>query len=84
VRPRCDHLHMRKSEARTAAEILRAILARSYNTTQRYIDLAGERFREEADRLERRLWGDSGTKMRYQVDAQPSAQEDAEALEPLG
>ena len=28
----------------------------SYSTTRRYIDLAGERFREEAERLERRLW----------------------------
>ena len=29
----------------------------SFTTTQGYIDLAGETFREEADRLERRLWG---------------------------
>jgi hypothetical protein len=28
-----------------------------FKTTQVYIDLAGERFREEAERLERRLWG---------------------------
>jgi hypothetical protein len=38
----------------------------SYATTKRYIDLAGERFRWEADRLERRPRGDplpsSGTK----------------------
>ena len=31
----------------------------SYATTRRYIDLAGERFREEADRLEDRLFGES-------------------------
>jgi hypothetical protein len=27
-------------------------------TTLLYIDLAGESFRDEADRLERRLWGE--------------------------
>jgi hypothetical protein len=37
----------------------------AYGTTRRYVDLAGERFREEVDRLERRLWGESGTKNRY-------------------
>jgi hypothetical protein len=45
----------------------------------RHIDLAGERFREEADRLELRLWGASGTKSRYQVvDSSP----DEETVEP--
>ena len=39
----------------------------SYSTTKRYIDLAGERFREEAGRLEDRLFGASGTKLRYQT-----------------
>jgi len=38
-----------------------------FKTTQGYIDLAGETFREEADRLERRLWGEpvqkTGTKL---------------------
>jgi hypothetical protein len=38
-----------------------------FKTTQGYIDLAGEKFREEADRLERRLWGDSRTQNRYKV-----------------
>src|SRR5207253_6716124 len=38
----------------------------SYTTTRRYIDLAGEQFREEADRLEQRLWGGSGTNKGYQ------------------
>ena len=38
-----------------------------YATTRRYVDLAGERFREEADRLERRLWGQRGTKNGYQI-----------------
>jgi hypothetical protein len=39
-----------------------------FKTTQGYIDLAGETFRDEADLLERRLWGGSGTKNRYQVE----------------
>lgn len=34
----------------------------SYATTRRYVDLAGERFREEAERLERRLWGQSSSR----------------------
>lgn len=33
-------------------------------TTQRYIDLAAEVFRDEAALLERRLWGESGTENR--------------------
>jgi hypothetical protein len=33
--------------------------------TQLYIDLSGEAFRLKAQRLEDRLWGDSGTKSRY-------------------
>lgn len=38
----------------------------SFKTTQGYIDLTGETFREEAERLERRLWGDSSTENRHQ------------------
>jgi hypothetical protein len=37
----------------------------SYQTTKLYVDLSGERFREEAERLEGRLWGASGTQNRY-------------------
>jgi hypothetical protein len=44
-----------------------------FKTTQLYIDLAGERFREEAELLERRLWGGTGTRNRYQPgSAEPS------------
>ena len=32
----------------------------SYAITRRYIDLAGLRFREEANQMEDRLWGESG------------------------
>ncbi len=38
-----------------------------FKTTQGYIDLAGETFRNEADLLERRLWGETGTKFGYKV-----------------
>jgi integrase len=41
----------------------------SYSTTRRYIDLDGEAFRGDADRLEQRLWGGSvrktGTKSEF-------------------
>ena len=36
-----------------------------FSTTQLYIDLSGEAFRDEAQRLEDRLWGETGTKNRY-------------------
>jgi hypothetical protein len=36
-----------------------------FKTTQLYIDLAGETFREEAERLEQRLLGGMGTKNGY-------------------
>jgi hypothetical protein len=39
-----------------------------FKTTQGYIDLAGERFREEAERLEERLWGSTSTSKRYKVE----------------
>lgn len=58
--------------------------ASSYTTTRRYIDLAGVRFREEADRLENRLWGASGTKSRYQTPDSLPAEDAAEAANPLG
>ena len=56
----------------------------SYATTRRYVDLAGERFREEADRLERRLWGESGTKKRYQVGGASVEETTDEAVTALG
>lgn len=46
-----------------------ALMARAghsdFATTQLYIDLSGEAFRDEAQMLEDRLWGDSGTKNGY-------------------
>jgi hypothetical protein len=37
-----------------------------FRVTKRYVHLAGEMFRDEAIRMEQALWGDSGTKSRYQ------------------
>jgi hypothetical protein len=48
----------------------------AFSTTQRYIDLAGVEFPEEAAKLSERLWGASGTKMRYEV--RPQADEAAQ------
>jgi hypothetical protein len=49
-----------------------ALMARAghsdFKTTALYIDLAGEVFRSEAERLEERLWGGSGTKKGYKVE----------------
>jgi integrase len=73
VRPFHDLRHSSITNAAAAGTPPAALMARaghsSFTTTQGYIDLAGETFREEADRLERRLWGESGTKKRYQVAA---------------
>ncbi|HEU4450925.1 MAG TPA: hypothetical protein VFR63_13220 [Gaiellaceae bacterium] len=51
-----------------------------FKTTQGYIDLAGETFRAEAERLGARLWGESGTKKRYQ-DADALSVETTELLD---
>ena len=40
-------------------------------TTKKYLHLAGVVFRDEAERLEQRLLGDSGTRNRYQVAENP-------------
>ncbi len=37
-----------------------------FATTRLYIDLAGETFREEAERLERRVFAGMGTESGYQ------------------
>jgi integrase len=70
LRPFHDLRHSSITNAAAAGTAPAALMARAghsdFKTTQGYIDLAGEMFRAEADRLERRLWGDSGTKTRYQ------------------
>lgn len=71
VRPFHDGRHSSITNAAAAGTSPAALMSRaghsSFTTTQGYIDLAGEQFRAEADLLEQRLWGDSGTKNRYQV-----------------
>jgi integrase len=71
VRPCHDFRHSAITNAAAAGTPPEALMTRSghssYATTRRYIDLAGERFRPEAQRLEDRLWGDTGTKKRYQI-----------------
>lgn len=65
VRPFHDARHTSITNATAAGTPPAALMARAghsdFKTTQGYIDLAGEMFREEADQLEKRLWGDSGT-----------------------
>jgi hypothetical protein len=55
----------------------------SYATTRRYIDLADVRFREDANQIEDRLWGESGTKNRYQEPVVASSDASEEAPEVL-
>jgi integrase len=60
VRPFHDVRHSSITNAAAAGTPPAALMSRAghtdFKTTQLYIDLAGETFREEADRLERRLW----------------------------
>ena len=62
IRPSHELRHSSITNAAAAGTSPEALMSRaghsSYATTRRYIDLAGERFREEADRLEDRLWGE--------------------------
>jgi integrase len=78
VRPFHDLRHSSITNAAAAGTSPAALMARAghsdFKTTQAYIDLAGEQFREEVNMLERRLWGVSSTKNRYR-DAEPSAEE---------
>ena len=73
VRPFHDLRHTSITNAAAAGTPPAALMTRaghsSFTTTQGYIDLAGETFREEADRLERRLWGEASTRNRYKLDA---------------
>jgi integrase len=71
VRPFHDLRHTSITNSAAAGLSPAALMARAghsdFKTTQGYIDLAGVMFREEAERLEERLWGRTGTKNRYQV-----------------
>jgi integrase len=88
VRTSHDLRHTSITNSAAAGTKPEALMSRaghsSYSTTRRYIDLAGESFREEADRLEERLWGGSGTQNRSQ-DAPPSPDQETEgAANPAG
>jgi integrase len=72
VRPTHDLRHTSLTNAARAGASDVALMARaghsSFATTKLYISLSGARFQDEAERLERRLWGETGTKNRYQDD----------------
>jgi integrase len=61
IRPFHDLRHTSITNTAAAGTPPAALMARAghsdFKTTQAYIDLAGETFRVEAERLERRLWG---------------------------
>jgi integrase len=61
VRPFHDGRHSSITNAAAAGTSPAALMARAgrsdFATTQLYIDLAGEKFRDEAELLEQRLWG---------------------------
>jgi site-specific recombinase XerD len=61
IRPSHDLRHSSITNAAAAGTPPEALMQRAghsaYSTTRLYVDLAGERFRDEADRLEERLWG---------------------------
>ena len=70
VRPFHDGRHSSITNAarhgRTDLALMTLAGHSDFRVTRRYIHLAGEMFREEADRMGRALWGESGTKSRYQ------------------
>jgi integrase len=88
VRPSHDLRHSSITNAARAGTPPEALMTRaghsSYATTRRYINLAGSRFSEEADRLEKRLWGTTGTNNGYQgANTSPSEATDG-AADPRG
>ena len=74
MRPFHDGRHTSITNAAAAGLSPAALMARAghsdFKTAQGYIDLAGERFREEAERAEERLWGRTSTNNRYKVEEQ--------------
>lgn len=79
VRPFHDARHSSITNAAAAGTPPAALMARAghsnFKTTQGYIDLAGETFRAEAELLERRLWGTTGTRNGYkESDPSPAQQ----------
>jgi site-specific recombinase XerD len=62
VRPFRDGRHSNITNGAAAGMSVAALMTRSghsdFKTTQLYINLAGERFRDDAELRERRLWGE--------------------------
>ncbi len=79
VRPTHDGRHTAITNDSAAGVAPIALMTRaghsSFKTTQRYINLAGVVFREEAEMGERRVWGGVSTKTEYQ--AVPDGGEDS-------
>ena len=75
IRPFHDLRHASLTNGAAAGEGALALMTRAghtdMRTTRRYLHLAGVVFRDEAERLEQRLLGDSGTNNGYQVAASP-------------
>lgn len=88
VRPFHDLRHSSITNSAAAGTPPEALMSRAghsdYATTRRYVDTAGERFREEADRLEERLWGGSGTKTGKEVVAVESGETTPESAIAVG
>jgi integrase len=80
VRPFHDLRHTSITNAAAAGTSPTALMAPAghsdFKTTQAYIDLAGERFRNEPERLERRLWARIGTNFQYQIENPSPNQQD--------
>lgn len=87
ARPSHDLRHSSITNSARAGTLPEALMSRaghsSYATTRRYIDLAGARFREDAHRLEERLWGEVGTTNRYKVTEAGDAAATANVEKPL-
>lgn len=71
VRPCHDLRHSSITNSAAAGTSPEALMSRAghsdYATTRRYVDLAGERFRDDADLLEQRLFGSSSPKFQSEV-----------------
>ena len=72
MRPFHDGRHTSITNSAASGASPAALMARAghsnFKTTQVYIDLAGETFREEAERLEERILGGTSTRNRYKVE----------------
>ena len=58
VKPRHTSITNAAAAGTPSAALMSRARHTDFKTTQLCIDLAGETFREEANRLERRLWGE--------------------------